>query len=185
MIDVRSLALHPRSVRALVTSLCLFGWLVTGVVAADAIEPPPLECPPGTDPISGHAGPRCWPRFCGRDIEPAGSIECGPGARCRDALVRWPEEPVTDWRRPGQPTVAAFEGDCACPTERCVRADVCVPDDAAVERCAGPTPPRDATPVTLPRRGGCASCAATTGSRGVLSVLVLALLGALAARRRR
>lgn len=181
MIDVRPPALHPRPVRALVTSLCLVGWLVAGVAAADAIEPPPLECPPGTDPISGHAGPQCWPRFCGRD----GTIECALGARCRDALVRWPEEPVTDWARPGRPTVAAFEGDCGCPTERCVRADVCVPDDAAVERCDGATPPRDATPVTAPRRGGCASCAATTSSRGVVSVLALALLGTLAARRRR
>lgn len=150
--------------RSLLVACVLVALAACSRARADAIKPAPEECPLGTEPRTDHAGPRCEPRFCGRDVAAsAAPVDCGEGARCRDALLRF-AAPVED-RRPGSPTVSAFEGDCACPRETCVRADVCVPDVSPVEHCAGETPRRaepvvDGPAVEPVARGGCASCRA-------------------------
>lgn len=166
-------------------ALALSAWLGAAVAQADAIAPEPHVCPPGTLPRSDHAGPRCEPRFCGRDVLPEGSVDCGPGASCRDALIRYEVPQPIDWERPGFPTVRPHEGDCACPPDDCQRADVCVPDGVEAERCGGATPPREGeAPSSPPARGGCASCALHPGSSDAGAGLALALLALLAVRRR-
>ncbi|MBN8610712.1 MAG: hypothetical protein J0L92_09020 [Deltaproteobacteria bacterium] len=156
---------------------------LTSAARADAIPPAPEECPPGTDPRTGHAGARCVPHFCGSDVSAPSAVPCDVGSRCRDALIEVRVEPPIDHARPGYPTVAAFEGACDCPRETCQRAFVCVPDDLPVHRCAGATPPRDDTPAHPPR-GGCASCAVSTRDHAAAWVTALFAL-ALAAWARR
>jgi len=190
-------AVSPLS-RSLVVACVLVALAVHGRARADAIEPEPEECPPGTEPRSDHGGARCEPRFCGRDVAASvGPVDCGEGARCRDALLRFVAPQPLDPRRPGSPTVSAFEGDCACARETCVRADVCVPDVSPVGRCGGQTPRRDepaidgraasgAAPVT---HGGCASCRALdtreTPSGAPLAAMVMGVLAARARSRAR
>lgn len=152
-------AVSPLS-RSLVVICVVVALAVHGRARADAIQPEPEECPLGTEPRSDHGGARCVPRFCGRDVAASvGPVDCGEGAACRDAPLRFAAPQPLDPRRPGFPTVSAFEGDCACPRETCVRADVCVPDVSPVERCAGATPPRPAPTGPPPStHSGCASC---------------------------
>ena len=150
----------PTPSRSLALACVLAALAVHGRASADAVEPEPEECPPGTYARTDHGGPRCEPRFCGRDVSPAvAPVDCDEGARCSDALVRFVAPQPIDVRRPGFPTVSAFEGDCPCTRETCVRADVCVPDASPVERCTGSTPPRAAPRGPPPStHSGCAPC---------------------------
>jgi hypothetical protein len=164
--------------RAVALSLLLGS--IASRAQADWIAPPPLECPPATRPHASHRGSGCEVRFCGQSVMPAGSVDCGAGHTCRDALICFERPGPYDPERPGQPIVRPFEDDGAG-DERCTRAEVCMPDEMAGERYEGATPPRPAPPV----RGGCASCALAARSPGAVSVLTLALLAGIARRRRR
>ena len=152
-------------------------------VRADAIQPAPEECPPGTYPRTDHGGARCEPRFCGRDVSPQSAVPCDVGSSCRDGFVRFHVVAPIDYARPGFPTVSAFEGDCECPLETCSRGDLCVPDTLPIERCHGATPPRDDAPAQPPR-GGCASCEVSAQGHAAACTTALFVL-ALAAWRAR
>lgn len=76
-------------------------FLVAGVAHADAVEPPPDECPEGRVPVSDHGGPSC---------ELAPPDDCPPGYRgvVGGECVLWP-----------------CETDDACGEGTCREASVC------------------------------------------------------------
>ncbi|MFO0710241.1 MAG: hypothetical protein U0353_10400 [Sandaracinus sp.] len=155
------------------SSLALTAW--PSLARADAIPPPPEECPLGTTPHSSHAGPSCVATLCGQSASPTTPIACPEGTHCAQAQLRYPPS-TFDPRRPGFPVLAAVEGRCACPTPHCVEAEACVPDGLEVERCA--TAPEATDSAGRASQGGCASCAAARlplSSTGTLTLTLLAL----------
>jgi hypothetical protein len=98
------------AIRALLPSLCL---LVARIAHADAVPPPPHDCPPGKIGITSHGGPECVapaPKNCppgwvgvirGACVVQVCSVDvdCGAGKKCKDAdvctheyLQEWGEE---------------------------------------------------------------------------------------------
>lgn len=142
-----------------------------GSARADAIPPPPEECPAGTRPVSGHAGASCVPVFCGGSTHDP--VPCPAGSRCIPGRAWWPpsEARTPDLSRPGYPTISLAPEGCGCPSGTCVAAEMCVPDDAPL----GPCPAVGSDDAGRATQAGCSSCAVGRAG-GVPSLLGLVFL---------
>jgi MYXO-CTERM domain-containing protein len=147
--------------------------LSASVAAADAVAPPPTDCPNGTHGESSHTGPYCAPQTCSSDAD------CSGGQTCRELAMCIAQQacgglmldagPYPDGGFPPPCRFDAVHGLCnagaACTTGTCETRRVC----AAPEPSASP---------------GCGCRAGAGGSiAGALAVIALGL--AIAARRRR
>jgi MYXO-CTERM domain-containing protein len=159
---------------------------------ADAVPPPPKDCPPGTLGVTGHAGPGCVPdvcppgaygtmceggpccvvSHCGGD---AGGT-CGTNYRCEEVKVCTKPRNTIGWgasRHPVKEALAPCDAAGACPGGgTCEALTACLASSAA------------ATSAPAKPKGGCGGCAVAEREAppGVAFGIVLA---ASAARRRR
>ncbi len=173
-------------------------WLATstadGAARADAVPPPPSDCPPGAIGETGHNGPYCTPKACTTDAEctdrrgyDARPRTCAPLAIC----VETRKEPSASGWSHGTPITRRFAhevcaSDGACPVGSCERGHYCVlATDAAPERPATSAPPTASTPTANSPVGvvakGCGSC----GAGGADAVAWFAIAAGLAMRLRR
>ena len=148
---------------------------VPAIARADAVEPPPENCPAGTHPTSGHCGPHCVADTCSNDSE------CDEGKSCveRSLCVYQYQGPCGDYNPPDAGTTthdavgAACQNGGACGKGQCQTLNV----------CSAPTPPAD--PITIDSGCGCELVGAASDSgQGLLFFAAFLGIG-LAARSRR
>ena len=151
--------------------LCL-AWLVTffpgGAARADAVPPPPNDCPPGAIGETGHNGPYCMPKACSTDAECTDRLgydkrprTCAPLAIC----VETRKEPSASGWSHGTPITRRIaheicSEDGACRAGSCERGNYCaLATDAPPERPA--TAPATTSTPNAPAGGvskGCGAC---------------------------
>lgn len=173
---------------ALVLSL-LAALLVPRIAAADALPPPPEDCPPGARGTSSHSGPACLPIPCATDADCRRNQPYGDPPRvCRSTRLCIGEEVRTNWRRPDASwKVTVARGDCssACPAgTTCQEALRCVPDVAESRKEDIPTQAPEARAPGRRGRGCQCDLAAPAEGAPPIGAGLLAAVGALAARRR-
>jgi hypothetical protein len=102
--------------------------LAPTLARADAVRPPPRNCPAGSHGETGHAGPYCTPSACLTDAECVGY----PGQVCSDAPLCVKSVSYTDWS--GQTYTrlevvgpCASDGSCADPASKCDMTKKCTP----------------------------------------------------------
>jgi MYXO-CTERM domain-containing protein len=178
------------------------GLLGSGEVRADALMPPPEDCPPGTYGDSNHGGPYCAAWHCGGD---AGA--CSNDATCEPRQLCIAER--TGMTMIGTFTYLAVAGVCpssgSCTEGTCQTLDVCVlagvgtggspPGTGGSPPGTGGSPP--GTGGSAPGTGGSATetpergyqdsgCGCSVGAApGTFAWTALAIFGLFAARRRR
>lgn len=179
--------------------LAALSMLAPAFVRADAVEPPPDACPPGSDPQSSHSGPLCALRpdctddaSCGAgshcvDVRQCVDTRgCGGGWTGPDCTVQHVMDVCDDTRPCG--------GSATCTARR-----VCVAEGASLPPATGPaegtvteTPPAEGTPAeggetsSPPPAGESHGCSAGRGAEAPSLAIVLGALGvALAGWRRR
>lgn len=59
----RSIRLHASLALCTALGLAVLGGAIA-TVHADVVDPPPMSCPAGSTPSTGHSGPYCAPRSC-------------------------------------------------------------------------------------------------------------------------
>jgi hypothetical protein len=102
--------------------------LSSSLARADAVGPPPLSCPRGSEPRSDHGGARCAPTTCAStaDCRPAETMAtCAPIGLCI--------ETGTGYSRGGPFTFDVVTGACATQAD-CAGSARC----ELADRCAGP-----------------------------------------------
>lgn len=173
-------------------------WLVTsysgGAAHADAVPPPPSDCPPGAIGETGHNGPYCTPKACTTDAECSDRLgydkrprTCTPLAICVEAR----KEPSASGWSHGTPITRRFAheacgDDGACAVGSCERGHYCVlATDAPPDRSATTAPPTTSAPTAHSPVGaapkGCGACDAGSADGAAW----LAISAALALRLRR
>ncbi len=129
---------------ASVAALTLAVALAPGLSRADAINPPHVECPPGSVQDSSHRGEACVATRCESDADckrfveqgSRGTWSCEETPLCVEHMVGDPS-----WHGPRTQDL----GRRACVTqEHCVRPEVC----EVARRCVREAPPK------LPSAGG-------------------------------
>lgn len=177
-----------RPAPALVLAL-LAALLVPRLAAADAVPPPPDNCPPGARGTTSHSGTACEPIPCATDADCRQNQPYGEPPRvCRSTRLCIGEEERRNWRRNNATwKVSVARGDCssACPAgTTCQEALRCVPDVAESRREDIPT--RGPELHASGRRGRGCQCDLAAPAEGALPIGagLLTAVGALAARRR-
>jgi hypothetical protein len=165
---------------------------------ADAVPPPPKDCPQGTHGVTGHAGPGCVPdrcpkgasgtmcqggpccvaRQCGGDAGPS----CDAKSTCESVRLCVQPRTTIGWaasQHPVKEALATCDQSGACPGGgTCETLMVCVAPPATAAPLATPEAPSRGKPS-----GGCQLEAA--GSEDLDAAAGMALMvGMLAARRR-
>lgn len=150
--------------------------LVARSARADAVEPPPTNCPDGTVGGSSHSGPYCALDSCSTDTDCASGEVCQPTSLCIGTMgcggLQFDSGPYPDGGHepPCMLTTAnASCGTAACASGTCMERSVCV-SVTAVE------------PVS---RSGCGCHAGTASGDTAAWLLALGTLGLFAARRAR
>jgi len=154
---------------AMLSLVMLFG---SATARADAVEPPPENCPAGTYPTSGHCGPHCIADTCSQD-----SV-CDEGGSCveRSLCVFQFQGPCGNHLPDAATTVhdavaAACGSGGTCSKGKCQTLDV----------CAVPEPPP--SPITIDSGCGC-ELVGHTGGSGQIWLLVAAFVGLAIGSRR-
>lgn len=151
-------------------SLAMTAILYAGSAHADAVGPPPEDCPSGSHGESCHGGEFCSPSTC------AGDPDCDPGWTCAELdLCVARIDCASGWTPPGEhywhDTVHGAcpdgPGDCSTGTCRAVR--VCMSDDGE----------------TLSGRHGCGCRTAATSRPGRAAALAFLAMATLVLIRRR
>lgn len=126
--------------------VALFVGLVVGSAAtparADAVMPPPADCPPGAAGATSHNGPWCSPTTCSTDADCAGvgaqfdarapARVCVEQALCVEARE---EKSQSGWSH-GQPFARTFAHGVCSAEVPCAAPAKC----EAAKRCVVPTP---------------------------------------------
>lgn len=170
---MRSKQLGSRELcRAAAAMLCaLAALLLVSIAEADAVPPPPADCPAGSRGETCHGGPHCRPKPCDVDAD------CSSGETCQDLdLCLGQVDCAGGWDPDAGPHwVDTVEGSCAngaaCSRGTCQTTEVCAP----------PPPPAQSTVVE--QGCGCRLPARGPSPHGPLA-LALALLGLWTLRRR-
>lgn len=125
-------------------ALCLF--VCSGLALADAIAPPPKDCPPGSQGTSGHCGPACVPTACKTDAD------CGKQKKCRSTRLCIKKGERTscgkvppDLRHIKYP-YTEVQGACPKGGKKCAAGTSC--EEAL--RCAPPAAPAEPRQTTPP-----------------------------------
>lgn len=138
-------------------------WLVAaisgGAARADAVPPPPTECPPGAIGVTGHNGPYCTPMGCSNDAECGDRMGYDKRARtCADVGVcveERHESSASGWSHGAPITLRVAHAACAddgrCQVGTCERGKHCL---LAEE----PTPPSPAPQSPAPPTTGSKAC---------------------------
>lgn len=133
---------------------------------ADVVDPPPENCPAGTNPGSSHSGPICSPRpACMSDVM------CGGGEACEEVRLCVVQRPCGGLLPPDagpcfiDHAVGFCGADGSCGEGTCVIRDVC----AAPGSTSG---------------GGC-GCSVTRGPSAIAIAAAFALLSLVLGRRMR
>ncbi len=176
--------LSMRGATAVAVATLLSVGAVSRVAHADAVMPPPEECPDGTTPATGHCGPHCEPIACESTADCAAGT-CTSVAVCVETLVCAGQvEPDADLSQYERPSVLGpCEAD-ACAQGECQTLKICTTGSGPT---SGSTGGAAATATESSDSGGCGCTLA--GRRSAPSGLVwlglsAALLG-LARRQRR
>lgn len=164
----------------------LFGlvWLVAasagGAARADAVPPPPSDCPPGAIGETGHNGPYCKPKGCTTDAECTDRLgydkrprACVPLAICVEERK---ESSRSGWSH-GTPITRRFaheacDDDGRCEVGSCEKGNHCA-------IIADEPPATTAAPTGVPAKG-CGGCDA--GGADLAAWLAIAAGLALRAR---
>jgi hypothetical protein len=162
----------------------------SGGVRADAVPPPPRDCPPGTLGQTDHYGPHCAPADCQTDADCQGK-SCRAYALC--VFDRVFESPRGDTHR--REAKGACNAGQRCPLDSpcrpgnyCLAGNVAAPPPATAPPPASPAPgSTSTTPPSPPKKGNCSvGSPAANGAAGVLALALAGVtLGAQRARRRR
>ncbi|EYF08809.1 hypothetical protein [Chondromyces apiculatus] len=179
-----SLLLHACVTGALALSTALF---VTAA-RADAVPPPPEDCPPGALGVTGHLGEHCAPTTCAVDsdcekVAARSFSRKSPPLACREQglCVERRKVDVPPFRHGGakevelQIAARACGGaeSCAAPAA-CEVVKRCVPAEAAAGSTAAGTPAA---------MKGC-GCGVAPGGEGAAAIAAGSLVAAWAVRRR-
>lgn len=192
--------------RLLPVSLAAITLLLSPAVRADAVLPPPEDCPPGSIGQSSHNGPFCSVTTCSTDADCEGKCswrdrDRGRRLRCEDSVPLCIEQrEFSNWRRPQNSQtkniVPVAVGSCDG-SRACASPAVCETTKRCVFQDRPATPPtRTSGPASAPAgasskdtSGGACSCVIVGGvaPAAPLSVALLGigLLWARVARRRR
>lgn len=189
--------------------LLLVAW-VPSLALADAVGPPPADCPEGSTAVDTCHGPEtCEVADCTNDGE------CGAGMRCQERMLCVREHCCSGFActMPGMGTrythvagPCGAGGTCGDPSLSCSTGRVCVPDDSTPDAggtdsgtpgsdSGAPASDSGATPMdsgsagadggtTSSSRGGCCSVIGARDPRVPLALLGLALVGLVARRGR-
>lgn len=149
-----------------------------GTARADAVMPPPEDCPVGSEGVRCHGPRRCAPRTC------SGDSDCN-GGRCVELALCVSTHSCSGPRR--EPQLDHVEGPCgaddACDSERgatCRRVSVCTggaPESAAAAEEPGAEDAQE-------EEGACAASAGSSRSSGAPWLLALIASALILGRRR-
>ncbi|HEY8429548.1 MAG TPA: hypothetical protein VIL20_14285 [Sandaracinaceae bacterium] len=178
-------------------------------VRADAVPPPPDDCPRGSVGRTGHAGTYCEESSCASDAD------CEAGRVCRSVALCVREVQATFWTYTERPARETFRiairecgtGPSACPPDAPARIgwasggrDVTDATSDESYRVVGPArcttamrcvpasepaqPPESTSTAPAPRSAPSSSCAAARRADPARAGFVLALAALFSARRR-
>jgi hypothetical protein len=164
---------------------------------ADAVPPPPTDCPPGKVGTTSHGGAHCvdappkncppgWRGVAGGNCMVAvcgADNQCDPGQVCRDQSLCMAEE-TEYYRGPPPEHPHVFDVPVGICVEHAVCNARCKPGKVCLRPGDTPSGTLNDTTARAPR--GCGGCA-TLGGGAPYGLLVLGAVGVLAglARRRR
>jgi len=170
--------------------------LWSAAASADAIRPPPKDCPAGSVGSSSHCGPECKPLACNSDDDCRDSKVCKETSLCIESGERGRCGKVPASQRTKKYPYKAAHGECpdkgdcekgtCVPAKRCVTAPKAAPPPPKKETKAEPPEPEPtgATPPTEPSNpSGCRGC--QVGDTQGSAWLLLLLLGLFLVGRRR
>jgi hypothetical protein len=124
-------ALLPRMLTTSLVVVAALAWLLaTPAAQADVVEPPPDDCPAGTEGSSSHCGSYCWPQIC------VDSSDCTGGKTCQAlALCLEQTECGSHWDPDAAPVIInkasrSCASGAACASGTCETIDVCAEDQS-------------------------------------------------------
>ncbi len=175
----------------------MLGLALSNTSRADAVGPPPPDCPPGSWGQTTHYGPHCAPYSCTTDSQCKKDHKCLPHGLCISER--------THTHQRGDTHVVEVHGSCAtgqaCPEgSECRKGSYCMLDrppaqPPSAKPATGPptpsgtpsgTPSPGAPPATTPPNKGCGGCATATPTpdNPSLGVALILLVASTLARRR-
>ena len=157
--------------------------LGAATASADAIGPPPVECPPGSRGHSSHCGEWCAPSTCKEvaDCPKDGTYSC----QSRGVCVEEDDSPCSDRAGNARESRRVARNPCESDAD-CIRPARCETAMRCVREAKAAPPPAPAPSSSAePESRSCSCSLPGAGSSHAEALAALAALGALALSRRR